>query len=217
MDFMVGLRHLCDTYDVLLIVDEIFSGFGRTGAWLACDHAKVIPDIVCVGKGMTGGLPAAACVADKTVMDDLVGSGGIPLHGSTFMANPLACAAILATIDVIASESLLVRAEEIGRGLTESFLELMEHYAFIGDVRGLGAAVAIDFVTNRATKEPAPTIAKYVSAALLQRGVTALWSGMPFGNVVTFSPPLVIDANQLEYVVGAVAGALRDTRDRFNL
>jgi len=200
-DYLVGLRRLCDDHGVLMIADEIFTGYGRTGAWLAVDHVKVVPDIVCVGKGMTGGLPLAAVVADSNIMAAWEAPGFVALHGSTFMANPMCCAAASAAINQLESNDLVGRASSKGQHLREELARLESKYDLVGDVRGKGMALAIELVRDRSSKMPAPEEASELAAFALQRGVLLVVTGYPRGNVIGAYPPLVISDEQIDYVV----------------
>lgn len=202
--FLRELRKLCTEHNVLLIADEIFTGFGRTGYWLAMDREEVAADIVCVGKSMTGGIPAAACLADHATMLPLAHPGIVPLHGSTFVANPVACAALAATIGVLRSEHLVERASSLGQTMIRQIRERCEQFRCVGDVRGLGAAFAVDFVENRASKKRDPSAAWAVMESLLSQGIITLVTGLPYGNVLAICPPLVITEEQCVYIVEAL-------------
>ena len=202
--FLVGLRELCSKYGVLLIADEIFTGYGRTGSWLAVDQVEVVPDIVCIGKAMTGGLPLAAVVANSDVMAAWESPGFVALHGSTFMANPLSCAAAIAAINELERNDLIDRARFKGRHLLDRLNGLMDKYAVIGDVRGRGMALAIELVRDRATKTPAPEVVAQLVDFSLQRGVLLIITGYPRGNVIGLYPPLVISDEQIEYVLSTI-------------
>lgn len=200
-DFLVGLRRLCDRYEILLIADEIFTGFGRSGAWLAVDHVQVIPDIITVGKIMTGGMPIAACVASSKIMTSWETSGFIALHGSTFMANPISCAAAIGAIQEIDELDLISQSVYKGEYLLERLKELKNKYQILGDVRGKGFLIGMEFVSDPDTKTPAPEIASYLANAALQKGVICIITGYPIGNVIALSPPLVITEQQLDFVI----------------
>ena len=208
-NFLSGLRVLCNKYKILLIADEIFTGFGRTGNWLAMDHENVVADITCVGKAMTGGLPLAACIAKREIMNAWDTDGFISLHGSTFAPNPLSCAAALATIEQMNSLKLIEKSEAVGQKLLEKFYELKEKFGVIGDVRGRGMALAIELVKDRYSKEPNPEATSKIIGFMLSKGVMCISTGYPIGNVIAFSPPLVISEAQLDYVVATLSEGLK--------
>jgi len=211
--FLAGLRALCSEFGLLLILDEIFTGFGRSGSWLAADRENVIADIVCVGKAMTGGYPLAACVADRAIMASLLTPGIIPLHGSTFAANPVACAATLATIETLNSESLVERARDLGAKLRQDIETVCYAHHMVGNVRGLGMAIAVEFVRDRATRERAPDLAWAACSAMLRRGVITLVTGLPYGNVLAVCPPFVITEGQCEYLLQALSRTLEEIEE----
>lgn len=206
--FLRELRQLCNHYDVLLILDELFTGFGRTGYWLAMDYENIIADIVCIGKGMTGGIPCSACIADHSIMSALISDQIMNLHGHTFSGNPIACTAIATTIDVLRSENLIDRARNLGERLTQQVLQICEKSPHVGDVRGRGASVAIEFVKDRQSKERDPFLALQVMAQFLTRGVITLIVGLPYPNVLCLYPPFVITDRQVDYVLEALAKIL---------
>jgi 4-aminobutyrate aminotransferase/(S)-3-amino-2-methylpropionate transaminase len=199
--FLRDLQALCKESGLLLVADELFTGFGRNGYWLSMDREGIAADIVLVGKGMTGGIPSAACVASHDIMESLVHPGIIPLHGSTFVGNPIACASITATIDVLRSERLIERAKQLGQTLIPRISERSQRYSCVGDVRGLGAAIAVEFVKSRTGKERDDSIAWAVNDALMAKGIITLVTGLPYCNVLAICPPLVISEEQCDFLV----------------
>ncbi len=200
-EYLAGLRALCDTHGVLLIADEIATGFGRTGAMFACGHAGVAPDIMCVGKALTGGMMTlAATLATADVADTIASaSPGVFMHGPTFMANPLACAVAVASIDLIESQGLLARVPGIEEQLRRG-LEPARSLPGVADVRVCGAIGVIEM--HRPVDMAAAT------GVLLERGV---WL-RPFGRLVYTMPPLVIEPDDLDLVIAAMM-ALADLGD----
>lgn len=188
--YFQAIRQLCDERGALLIVDEVQTGFGRTGEWFACDHAAIVPDLLAMGKAIAGGVPMGAIGIGPRVKG--LGPG---MHGSTFGGNPLACAAALATLQVIEDEDLVARAAENGRYLITR-LQAIDS-PLIRDVRGLGLMVGVEL---RARAMP-------LVEALMARGVLTLTAG---STVLRLLPPLVISRAQLDAVVTAVADALRE-------
>ncbi len=187
--FFPALRKLCDKYNILLIADEVQSGMGRTGKWWAIEHFGVEPDIVCAAKGIASGVPLGAVIARKSVMDWKKGS-----HGNTYGGNPLACAASLATIDLIENE-YLENAKNTGDYLIGKLLALKERYDVIGDVRGIGLMVGLEFVTDRNSKEPNPALRDEIEQGCFQRGLIMLGCGT---NTLRFAPPLCITKAEID-------------------
>jgi 4-aminobutyrate aminotransferase len=204
--FHTKLRAICDRYGILLIADEIQSGMGRTGKWLAMEHWDVVPDIVCLAKGIASGMPLGAIVASRELMEWPPGA-----HASTFCGNPVACAAAVATLDVIEEENLLENAVQMGGRLQTGLRALAEEHEVIGDVRGLGLMVGIELVTDRETREHAPELRNRVVQNAYERGVLLLGAGR---SVIRFMPPLNVTAHEidlgLEVFATALAAALRE-------
>jgi adenosylmethionine---8-amino-7-oxononanoate aminotransferase len=191
------LRKLCDEHDLLLVLDEIATGFGRTGALFACEHAGVAPDVMCLGKSLTGGyLTLAATLCTRAVADAIGGGeGGGLMHGPTFMANPLACAVSLASLDLLADGSWRARVDAIERGLRGG-LEPARELPGVADVRVLGAIGVVQL--EREVDVAAAT------AAALRRGV---WL-RPFRDLIYTMPPYVIDPDDLASVTAAMLDAV---------
>lgn len=198
--FHTKLRGICDRYGILLIADEIQSGIGRTGRWLAMEHWNVVPDIVCLAKGIASGMPLGAIVAGRELMEWPPGS-----HASTFCGNPVACAAALATFDVIEEEDLLDNATRMGEQLLEGLRALAEEHEAVGDVRGLGLMVGVELVTDRATRQPASELRDLVVRKCYERGVLLLGCGR---SVIRFMPPLNVTAHEIDLGLEALAEAL---------
>lgn len=197
--WLSGLRDLCTATDTLLIFDEIFTGWGRTGKWFACQHESVIPDILCVGKAMGGGLPISACVASKSLMAAWGESTGEALHTSTFLGNPLACAAGLAALSVLEEEHLPERACEIGQVFMDGLRGLQAAFPdFIVDVRGRGLMLGIEMAS--------PGLALPLVPAALRQGLILLPAGD--GRVIEFVPPLVIAETQITWCLSVMSALL---------
>ena len=198
--WLPSLRELCTATGTLLILDEIFTGWGRTGVWFACNHENVIPDILCVGKAMGGGLPLSACVASQELMSVWGKSTGEALHTSTFLGNPLACAAGLAALAVLEDDALPQRAFEIGQVFANGLRELQSAFPNkIVDVRGRGLMLGIEMAS--------PEMALSLVPAALRGGLILLPAGD--GRVLEFVPPLVITEAQIEWCLGAMRRLLR--------
>ncbi len=190
-----GLRGICSQTDTLLIFDEIFTGWGRTGAWFACDHEGMVPDILCVGKAMGGGLPISACVASAGLMAAWGESTGEALHTSTFLGNPVACAAALAALDVLEEEDLPARAVRIGAVFTDGLCTLQAEFPEqIVSVRGRGLMLGLEF--------DAPSRALSLVPAALRAGLIVLPAGD--GRVLEFVPPLVIEEEQIAWCLATL-------------
>ena len=180
------LRELCDAHGMLLIADEVQSGFARTGRWFAMEHAGVEPDIIVTAKSLAGGFPLSAVTGRADVMD-AAAPGGL---GGTYAGNPVAIAAALMVIDVIESEQLVARADRLGNALRHTLDELRKTEPRIAEVRGLGAMIGVEFIDPRSGL-PDPAFAKRVQANALDAGLLLLTCGIHF-NVIRFLMPLTI-------------------------
>src|SRR5262249_41792374 len=155
-EFVTGLRELCDRHGIVLVADEVQTGFGRTGRMFAMEHFGVEPDLIVVAKSIAAGLPLSGVIGRAEILD--AGHGGAV--GGTYIGNPVAQAAALAVLDVFAEENLVARAERVGDTVRTRMLAWQERHARIGDVRGIGAMLAIELVRDPLTKEPAPDLAE---------------------------------------------------------
>jgi 4-aminobutyrate aminotransferase-like enzyme len=181
------LSKICKERDIPLIIDEVQTGFGRTGKIFACEHWNIEPDIMCLSKALGGGLPLGAILISKKI-DDACEPGD---HFNTFYANPVCCAAALASINVLIRERLWENAEKIGSLILKALKEEQEKYNFIGEVRGKGLMIGIEIVKDQKTKEPAPTIAENIKIEMRKRGYLIGVGGI-FKNVVRVQPPLIL-------------------------
>jgi 4-aminobutyrate aminotransferase / (S)-3-amino-2-methylpropionate transaminase / 5-aminovalerate transaminase len=209
--FLPGLRRICDQRGLLLILDEVYTGFGRTGEWFACQHTGTVPDLLVVGKALTGGLPFAACIGTDEVMGAWPVSTGEAIHTSTFLGNPVACAAALASLRVLESERLVERSAVAGSALLERLRQRLADHPRVGEVRGLGMMIGIELVEDRGSQVPAPGLVGRVVIESLRRGLLVLGGGI-HGNVLSLSPPFVVTDDQLSCAVdilGAVFDRLR--------
>lgn len=196
VEYVKAIRKICDENGIMLVADEVQSGFGRTGKLFASEYWKEAgcePDILATAKSIAGGVPLSAVIARDEIMDS-VPAGVI---GGTYGGNALACAAGLKVLDVIDKEHLVERSNEIGRKCMERFNSWKEKYECIGDVRGLGAMVGIEFVKNRETKEPAPQLVSDIIQYAAYHGLLMENAGT-YNNVIRFLAPLVITDAQLE-------------------
>jgi 4-aminobutyrate aminotransferase/(S)-3-amino-2-methylpropionate transaminase len=202
-DFVNGLRRLCDEHGIVLVADEVQSGFGRTGRMFAMEHFDVEPDLMVVAKSLAGGLPLSGIVGRAEIMDG-AHDGAI---GGTFIGNPVALAAALAVLEVFAEEHLVARANVVGDAIRPRMLAWQSRWPAIGDVRGLGAMLAIEFVRDPEEKTPAPELAEAVVEAALQRGLILLKAGV-FGNCIRVLCPLTIADAELDEGLDAWEDAL---------
>ena len=188
-DFFPALRKLCDKYDILLIVDEVQSGMGRTGKWWAIEHYGVEPDILLTAKGIASGMPLGAMVTRKELMDWPKGS-----HGNTFGGNPVSCSAALATIQLI-EEQYLENTRVVGAYCKDALEELQAKHASIGDVRGKGFMLGVEFVQDRETKQPAESLRDDVVYKAFERGLLLLGCGK---SVIRVTPPLSTSKSEVD-------------------
>ncbi|MEJ2399807.1 MAG: 4-aminobutyrate--2-oxoglutarate transaminase [Xanthomonadales bacterium] len=204
--FLKSLREVCDKHDILLIMDEIQTGFGRTGKLFACQHHGVEPDLMTLAKGIAGGLPLAAVTGRQAVMD-APEPGGL---GGTYAGSPLACAAGLAVLEVIEQERLCDRAVEVGARIQAGLRSLQRAFPDrVGDVRGLGAMVAMELVTGGDPARPDALLAKALVASAAERGLVLLSCGVR-GNVIRILTPLTIPMPQVDEGLAILADAMAD-------
>jgi 4-aminobutyrate aminotransferase len=182
-NFLQGLRRICDQHGILLIVDEVQSGMGRTGKMFASDHYDLKPDIVCIAKGIGSGLPIGACVARADLMNWKPGA-----HASTFGGNPVCIAAALKTIELL-ENGLVKNSAEVGDYLKSGLERLKAKYDCIGDVRGLGLMIGVEIVTDRKTNQPDAELRDRIEVASFERGLILLGAG---ANTIRWSPPLIL-------------------------
>lgn len=195
LEWIKAVREICDENGILLIADEVQSGFCRTGKMFASEYWKEVgvqPDIIATAKSIAAGVPLSAIVARDEIME-APAPGTI---GGTFCGNPLACAAALKTIEIMERDHLADRSVEIGKKVTERYLAMKEKYECIGDVRGLGGMVGIEFVTSKATKEPATALTSAIIQECVQHGLMVEGAGT-YNNVIRFLAPLVMTDEQL--------------------
>jgi 4-aminobutyrate aminotransferase len=187
--FFPALRELCDRYGILLIVDEVQSGIGRTGKWWAVENFGIEPDIVCSAKGIASGLPLGAMIARRSIMNWPKGA-----HGNTFGGNPIACAASLATIDLIEKE-YMENAVNVGKLAIDELNRIKSRHSSVGQVRGLGLMLALEFVRDHESKEPYPKLRDRVERLAFEHGLLLLGCGK---STIRISPPLSISNIEME-------------------
>jgi 4-aminobutyrate aminotransferase/(S)-3-amino-2-methylpropionate transaminase len=192
-EYMAGLRGLCDRHGILLVADEVQTGVARTGRFFAMEHYGVEPDLLTVAKSIAGGLPLSAVLGRAEIMDAPPDSA----IGGTYVGNPVAQAAALAVLEIVEDEGLCERAASIGERIRSRMVGWESRFDAIGDVRGLGAMLAIEVVRDRATKEPAPELATAVVEHAAARGLLLLKAGV-YSNVIRVLVPLVIADGELD-------------------
>jgi 4-aminobutyrate aminotransferase/(S)-3-amino-2-methylpropionate transaminase len=192
-DFMAGVRRICDDNGIVLVVDEVQTGFGRTGRMFAIEHYAVEPDLVVMAKSIAAGLPLSGVLGRAEVMD----AAGDSAIGGTYVGNPVAQAAALAVLEVIEDEGLLERAVALGEAIRARMVGWQERFEQIGDVRGLGAMLAIELVHDRSTKDPAPELASAVVQHAARNGLLLLKAGI-YSNCIRVLVPLVIADAELD-------------------
>jgi 4-aminobutyrate aminotransferase-like enzyme len=198
------LRAFCDEHGLLLIADEILTGFNRTGLLFACDHSGVVPDIICVGKSLTGGFPLSACVGRSEVMDAWPESHGEALHTSTFLGHPVGCAMALASLKMHAEQGVAEMVREKGARLVAALGKLSDNG--IADVRGEGLMLGVEL--KKLDGSPDGDRAVSIIQNALRAGIIML-ADSPTANVLSFTPPFTISDEDIDFVVDWLAGALR--------
>ncbi|MDD4526561.1 MAG: aminotransferase class III-fold pyridoxal phosphate-dependent enzyme [Candidatus Margulisbacteria bacterium] len=204
VEFIQELRKFTEEQGILLIFDEVQSGFGRTGTMFAMEHYDVVPDIVALAKGIASGMPLGACVAKKELMDQWTTSA----HGGTYIGNPVSCAASLATISVIEEEGLLENAYEIGKFITSLLHEAQKKLPVIGDVRGVGLMIGVEFI-DPVTKEPSPEIVKKIKIKALEKGLVIISCG-DSDQCLRLIPALIITKAQAKEAIDILISTIQE-------
>jgi 4-aminobutyrate aminotransferase len=202
--FLPALREICDHYGILLIVDEIQSGFGRTGEWFAVNHWNVVPDVIIMAKGLASGMPLSGLAARPEHMAKWAPGA----HGGTYGGNAVSCAAAVATIQVMREEKLIENSAAMGRVLMSRLRELRRTYPEIGDVRGLGLMIGTEFTSPQG--EPWSDRAQAVTKAAMAHGLLLLTCG-PWENTVRWIPPLIVNQSHIQEALNIFEQALRTT------
>jgi 4-aminobutyrate aminotransferase/(S)-3-amino-2-methylpropionate transaminase len=202
-EFLEGVRRICDDNGIVLVIDEVQTGFGRTGKMWGIEHYEVEPDLLCLAKSIAAGLPLSGVIGRAEIMD----APGDSAIGGTYVGNPVAQAAALAVLDVLEDEGLVERAARIGETIRARMLAWQERWDAVGDVRGLGAMLAIELVHDRGTKDPAPELASAVVEAAAGRGLLLLKSGI-YSNCIRVLLPLVISEAELDEALAVWEEAL---------
>jgi 4-aminobutyrate aminotransferase/(S)-3-amino-2-methylpropionate transaminase len=201
---IAGVRRICVVHGIVLVVDEVQTGFGRTGKMFAIEHYGVEPDLMTVAKSIAGGLPLSGVLGKAEIMDSPPDSA----IGGTYVGNPVAQAAALAVLDVFEEEGLLERSQQIGERIRERMVSWQERFDRIGDVRGLGAMLALEFVKDRDTKEPDAALATAVVEGAAERGLLLLKSGI-YSNCIRVLCPLVLTDAELDEALDVWEDALQ--------
>ena len=202
-DFLVGLRRICDEHGIVFVADEVQTGFGRTGRLFAIEHYGIEADLMTVAKSIAAGLPLSGVIGAAEVMD----APGDSAIGGTYVGNPVAQAAALAVLDVIEEEGIVERAGQLGETVRRRMLSWQERFPAIGDVRGLGAMLAIELVEDRKTKRPAPGLATAVVTEAANRGLLLLKAGI-YSNCIRVLCPLTLSDEELDEALSAWEDAL---------
>lgn len=199
-EFLQELKKLCNKYDIMLVADEVQSGMGRTGKMLAIEHYGVVPDIVCLAKGIASGMPLGATVASNKIMDWPPGA-----HASTFGGNPVSCRVALTTIDLL-EDGLIKNAAKVGDYLLEKLQNICATHPLVGEVRGKGLMIAVEIVKDKDTKKRAPKERDQVVRRAFEKGLLLLDCGH---NAVRFAPPLIITKKDADTALSIFAEVLR--------
>jgi adenosylmethionine-8-amino-7-oxononanoate aminotransferase len=208
-EFLAGVRRLCDAYGVLMIADEVLTGFGRTGRLFACEHGPVTPDIICLSKALTAGyLPLAVTAVTNAVFETFLSDDHSRtfFHGHSFTANPLACAVAIASFDLLKENAALERIARLEAQLRDGLTPLLR-LPIVGDVRVLGGVGAVELVSDRVTKDAGgylDQVGPRLSSAFLDRGLLL----RPLGNVLYFMPPYVITDDEVDWVLAQMSEVL---------
>jgi 4-aminobutyrate aminotransferase/(S)-3-amino-2-methylpropionate transaminase len=202
-EFLEGVRRICDDNGIVLVVDEVQTGYGRTGKMWGIEHYDVEPDLMTIAKSIAAGLPLSGVIGKAEIMD----APGDSAIGGTYVGNPVAQAAALAVLDVFDDENLVERAAQIGETIRGRMQAWQQRWDAIGDVRGLGAMLAIELVHDRSTKDPAPETATAVVDAATERGLLLLKSGI-YSNCIRVLVPLVVSEGELDEALAVWEDAL---------
>jgi 4-aminobutyrate aminotransferase/(S)-3-amino-2-methylpropionate transaminase len=208
-EFFPVLSEICRKYGILLIADEVQTGFARTGALFACERLGLEPDLITMAKSLSGGLPLAAVTGRAEIMD-APGVGGV---GGTFGGNPLACEAALAVLDIIETENLCARANLLGERFRKRASKWQSRWELVGEVRGLGAMQALELVRSRETREPADEETKQLAQYCYEHGLVLITAGS-YGNVIRLLMPLVITDAQMDEALDVLEAGLQNVYER---
>lgn len=207
--FLQKLRDICDQHGIVLIFDEIQSGMGRTGKIFACEHSGIVPDLITTAKSLGAGMPIAALIGKAELMD-APHLGGV---GGTYYGNPVVCAAAIASLNIIKSEAFLTRAVALGEKMRNVLNAWKDKFSLIGDVRGLGPMMVIEFVKDHDSKEPDPEMTLEIIKDASHHGVILLRAGL-FTNCIRFLPPIVITDEQFDEGMAVLEAAIQRAHEK---
>jgi 4-aminobutyrate aminotransferase len=200
-EFLQGLQRICRQHGILLVVDEVQSGMGRTGKWWACEYAGIEPDILCTAKGIASGMPLSAMIARRSVMNWTPGA-----HASTFGGNPVCIAASLATIKLLETQ-YIANAARVGEFIMRRTADWRQKHKIVGDIRGRGLMIGIEFVRDQKTKEKAPDLRNEIVQKAFHKGLLVLGSG---DTTLRLCPPLLVDEEQADFAIRTLDGLIRE-------
>ncbi len=201
VEFLQGLEKICRKHGIMLVADEVQSGMGRTGKWWACDYAGIEPDIICTAKGIASGMPLSAMIARKSVMDWTPGA-----HASTFGGNPVCIAAALATMRLV-EQKYMANAARMGEFIMKQTADWTEKHKIVGEVRGKGLMIGIEFVRDQKTKEKGPELRNKIVQMAFNKGLLVLGSG---DTTLRLCPPLLIDEEQATFALDTLEGIIAE-------
>lgn len=203
--FLKKLRSICDEHGILLIADEVQSGFARTGKLFAIEHSGIKPDLITTAKSLAAGMPLSAVIGKTSIMD-AVEPGGL---GGTYAGNPVACAAGIAVVDLIEEEGILEKSVKLGKLLVSELNEIKKTYPHIGEIRGLGAMVAFELVENGDANKPSADLAKKLTAKALEHGLVLLSCGV-YGNVIRILVPITVEESIVKEGLSIITKSLKE-------
>jgi len=217
-DYFKIIRQICDKYDILFIDDEVMAGFGRTGSMFAIEDYGVVPDLICVAKGMSAGYsPLGGVIAKEEIFDTFLKGSGIFVHGHTYGGNPLSAAVAVAVVNTLVRDNLIENSRRVGDYLLGRLQEKLLSFWFVGDVRGKGLMQGVEFVRDKKTKEPFPVsmgIAERITVTLLKHGIV-VYPGTgnadgENGDQFLLAPPLILTKDQADEIVEAMAAGFSE-------
>ncbi|MDK2901882.1 MAG: 4-aminobutyrate aminotransferase [Thermosediminibacterales bacterium] len=205
--YLSGLKKLCEKYGILLIADEVQTGFGRTGKMFACEHWNIEPDVICLGKAMASGMPMSAVISRYEFPK--IGKKLALHHVFTTMANPICCAAALETIKIIQEEHLVENAAKVGEYMIKRLNDMKKHYRIIGDVRGQGLQIGVEIIKDKNTKEIGAEEVKSICKKAYKNGLALIYYGI-YGNVLRIHPPLILTKEQADIGLDIIEKAISE-------
>ena len=203
------MKKICERHDILLIAEEIQTGFGRTGKWFAVENWNVVPDIILLGKSISCGVPNAVCIAREDLCEREE-NGESFWTGGTFSGSPLSCSAALANIEVIKEEKLVENSEKMGSYMKKQLTEMMEDHRLMGDVRGIGLLIGVEVVKDKETKEPGVKEAEKICVNAFKKGLYLVNMGSFGTRALRVAPPLIINKEQADASLEILESAISD-------